>query len=58
MPLPFLIPALVSLVAKVTVTDLIVTTVVATTVANATNDAYQKLKGSAHFSDGDKCNRD
>lgn len=42
MPFPLLFP-LASFVAKATIGKLIATTVVATTVVNATNDAYQKV---------------
>lgn len=56
MPFPLLVP-LVSFVAKATLSDLIVTTVVATTAANVANDGYQKLKENAHSSDDDKLNR-
>ena len=56
MPFPLLSP-LVSFVAKETLSDLIVTTVVATTAANVANDGYQKLKENAHSSDDDKLNR-
>ena len=56
MPFPLLIPV-VSFVAKETLSDLIVTTVVATTAANVANDGYQKLKENAHSSDDDKLNR-
>lgn len=57
MPFPLLFP-IASLIAKATIGELIATTVVATTVANATNDAYQKIKESARSSDDDKRNRD
>ena len=56
MPFPLLLP-LASFLAKATVGELIATTVVATTVANATNDTYQKVKESARSSDDDKRNR-
>lgn len=54
--LPFLIPALASLTAK-TLGTIITTTVVSTTTAAVTHDAYQKLKASARSSDDNKQNR-
>lgn len=54
MPFPFLLP-IATFIAKKTIGELIVTTVVATTVANVANDVYQKVKESGGSSEDNKC---